>query len=155
MSSKLIDSVCLRVLIWYANVMTLYRLQSVSLISLKSCYIRHWDNEWDAQAIIGRSWNPSLLLSLSFCSCLSTVLSRPLISPQLISSSPLCVSSPLSASWTDLPAFPRLRDGQFQRVQAQLCGSVRWRQVGLSDISMNHTETQFRHVFRPLSHNHD
>lgn len=49
--------------------------------------------------------------------------------------SALCrISLPLhyiATSATDLPAFPGLRDGQFQRMQAQLCGGVRRWQVGL------------------------
>lgn len=37
----------------------------------------------------------------------------------------------ISTSATDLLAFPGLRDGQFQWMQAQLCGGVRRWQVGL------------------------
>lgn len=46
----------------------------------------------------------------------------------------LSVSHPYSCllPYADLPAFSWLWDGQFQRVQAQLCGSVRRRQVILT-----------------------
>lgn len=80
MSLKLIDSVCLWVLIWYASVMTLYKLQSVSLISLQGCYVRHWHNEEDAQAI--RSWNP-----VSHSSFLCSVHLSPLSCPNTVGSS--------------------------------------------------------------------
>lgn len=64
------------------------------------------------------------------------------------------VSPLLSASlhWTDLPAFSRLRNGQFQWMQAQLCGGVRWWQVCLSLLFLiNHTKAQSGHGYSFIS----
>lgn len=77
------------------------------------------------------------------CSPLSTAMSEccSILTGALLSFSSYFLSF---ASWTDLPAFSRLWDGQFQWMQAQLRGSVWWWQVWHVEslILINPTEAQ-------------